>query len=97
MRQAFRLYDQAGLGPEQYALYVDYPYFHLCHGLGLNSSELPLVRLTDTTVIEAGMVFSVEAYVRGPDMQYGSEEDVLVTTSGCETLSEIDAGLYVIA
>ena len=97
MRQAFRLYDQAGLGPEQYALYVDYPYFHLCHGLGLNSSELPLVRLTDTTVIEAGMVFSVEAYVRGPDMQYGSEEDVLVTTSGCETLSEIDPGLYVIA
>ncbi len=97
MQQAFGLYDRAGLDPQQYALYADYPYFHLCHGLGLHSSELPLVRLTDKTVIEPGMVFSVEAYVRGPDMQYGSEEDVEVTPSGCEVLSAPDPGLYVIA
>lgn len=96
MRQAFGLYDRAGLDPAQYKLYVDYPYFHLGHGLGLNSSELPLIRLTDQTVLEPGMVFSIEAYVRGPDMQYGSEEDVLVTASGCEVLSDPDPGLYVI-
>ena len=96
MQQAFGLYDRAGLDPAQYKLYVGYPYFHLCQGLGLNSSEHPLVRITDRTVIEPGMVFSVEAYVRGPDMQYGSEEDVAITPSGCEVLSEPDAGLYVI-
>jgi Xaa-Pro aminopeptidase len=96
MREAFALYDQAGLDPKQYALYSAHPYFHLCHGLGLNSSELPLVRLTDTTVIEPGMVFSVEAYVRGPDMQYGSEEDVVITPNGCDVLSDPDTGLYII-
>ncbi len=93
---AFRLYDRAGVDPQQYALYAGHPYFHLGHGLGLNSSELPLIRLTDRTVIEPGMVFSIEAYVRGPDMQYGSEEDVLITASGCEVLSEPDTGLSVI-
>jgi Xaa-Pro aminopeptidase len=96
MQEAFALYDRAGLEPSQYQRYTGYPYFPLCHGLGLNSSELPLVRITDKTVIEPGMVFSVEAYVRGPDMQYGSEEDVVITASGCEVLSAPDPGLFVI-
>lgn len=98
MQECFALYDaEDGVGPEQYKAYKDYPYFHICHGLGLQSSEVPLVRLTDETVIEPGMVFSVEAYLNTPAMRYGSEEDVLVTRDGCEILSETDAGLYVIS
>lgn len=97
MRESFPLYDEEGLGPEQYAAYTDYPHFHICHGLGMSSSEVPLVRLTDDTVIEAGMVFSVEVYLKAPDMRYGSEEDVLVTDNGCEILSEpVDPGLFVV-
>lgn len=97
MRETFKFYDDEGLGPEQYAAYTEYPHFHICHGLGMSSSEVPLVRLTDDTVIEAGMVFSVEAYLNAPDMRYGSEEDVLVTDNGCQILSEpTDAGLFVV-
>ncbi len=96
MRECFALYEKAGVNPKQYASYTQPPYMHLCHGLGLNSSEPPLVRMTDQTVIEPGMVFSVEAYLQGSDILYGSEEDVLITQSGCELLSEPDPGLYVI-
>jgi len=96
MRECFDLYEKAGVNPKQYASYTQPPYMHLCHGLGLNSSEPPLVRITDQTVIEPGMVFSVEAYLQGSDILYGSEEDVLITQSGCELLSEPDSGLYVI-
>lgn len=98
MRECFRIYEDEGVGNgDQLAAYRDYPYFHLCHGLGMHSSELPLVRLTDETVIEAGMVFSVEAYLNTPAMRYGAEEDVLVTDDGCRILSQpTDAGLFVI-
>ena len=96
MQQAVGLYERAGIEPEQYTQYVNPPYFHLCHGLGLSASEPPLVRITDDTMLERGMTFSVEAYLKGPDILYGSEEDVLITESGCELLSEPDQGLYVI-
>jgi Xaa-Pro aminopeptidase len=43
-------------------------------------------------------VVSVEAYVAGPDARYGSEEDVLITETGCEILTPaVDTGLYVIS
>ena len=90
------LYEKSGIEPEQYTQYVNPPYFHLCHGLGLSASEPPLVRITDDTMLEPGMTFSVEAYLKGPDILYGSEEDVLITDSGCELLSDPDTGLYVI-
>ena len=54
------------------------------------------MRLTDDSVLEAGTVLSVEVYVRTPAMQYGSEETVVLTPSGCELLSEPDQGLAVI-
>jgi Xaa-Pro dipeptidase len=98
MRECFALYEEEGVGDaRQLAAYREYPFFHICHGLGLHSSELPLVRLTDDTVIEAGMVFSVEAYLTSDDMRYGSEEDALVTDNGCRILSQpTDDGLFVI-
>ncbi len=97
MEECIGLYDKAGVDSSQYQQYVNYPYFHLCHGLGLESSEVPLVRFTDQTVIQPGMVFSVEAYVRGHDIQYGSEDDILITETGTELLSAGDPGLYTIS
>lgn len=96
MQEAIGLYEKAGMGRDQYQKYAEYPYMHLCHGLGLQASELPLVRLTDRTMIQEGTVFSVEAYLQGHDIQYGSEEDVVVRVGGNEVLSQMDRGLYVI-
>lgn len=96
MKKALRLYERAGVPAARFAKYTNPPYMHLCHGLGMNSSEPPLVRISDQTVIEEGMVLTVEAYLPGPDIVYATEEDVRVTATGCTILSEPDSGLAVI-
>jgi len=69
---------------------------HLCHGIGLNGSEPPFVRIDSEEVLQPGMVMSLEAYLRDDGVTYGSEEDVAVTEDGCDILSETDKGLYII-
>jgi Xaa-Pro dipeptidase len=85
-----------GLGYDewQFANYLGPPFMHLCHGIGLASSEPPFVRWDSTEVLEPGMVVSCEAYLRDEEMTYGSEEDVLITDAGCEVLSNRDPGLF---
>ena len=90
------LYDQLGLDSSQYANYTGPPFMHLCHGIGLNGSEPPFVRLDSDEVLQPGMVMSVEAYLRDDGVTYGSEEDIAITETGNEILSEVDRGLYVI-
>lgn len=91
-----KLYNKLGMGEEQYWNYIGPPYMHLCHGIGLNGSEPPFVRMDSEDVLQPGMVMSLEAYLRDDGVTYGSEEDVAVTEDGCEILSETDKGLYVI-
>lgn len=90
------LYNQLGYDESQYQNYIAPPFMHLCHGIGLNGSEPPFVRMDSDQLLQAGMVFSVEAYVRDEGITYGSEEDVVVTDTGCDILSDIDTGLYLI-
>jgi Xaa-Pro aminopeptidase len=90
------LYRELGYGDEKIGNYLGPPYMHLCHGLGLASSEPPFVRLDSEDVLRPGMVLSCEAYLPEGGMTYGSEEDVLITEDGCEILSETDPGLYII-
>lgn len=95
------LYNRLGLDESQYRNYIGPPYMHLCHGIGLNGSEPPFVRMDSDEPLQVGMVMSLEAYLRddsqpGWPITYGSEEDVVVTENGSEILSEIDTGLYVI-
>lgn len=90
------LYNELGLGEEQYRNYIGPPYMHLLHGIGLNGSEPPFVRMDSEAPLEVGMVMSLEAYLRDEGITHGSEEDVVVTEDGCEILSEIDTGFYVI-
>jgi Xaa-Pro dipeptidase len=90
------LYDELGLDASQYRTYVGPPFMHLCHGIGLNGSEPPFVRLDSEEVLQPGMVLSVEAYLRDDGVTFGSEEDVVITEAGNEILSETDAGLYII-
>ena len=91
-----KLYNKLGMGEEQYWNYIGPPYMHLCHGIGLNGSEPPFVRIDSEEVLQPGMVMSLEAYLRDDGVTYGSEEDVAVTEDGCDILSETDKGLYII-
>jgi Xaa-Pro dipeptidase len=90
------LYHELGYGDEKIQNYLGPPYMHLCHGLGLASSEPPFVRLDSDDVLRPGMVISCEAYLPVDGMTYGSEEDVLITDDGAEVLSKPDSGLYLI-
>jgi len=76
--------------------YVGPPFFHLCHGIGLTSSEPPFVRMDSDEVLLPGMVLSVEAYIREDEVTFGSEEDVIITETGCDVFSDTDPGLFVI-
>ena len=89
-------YYDLGYGPEKIGNYLGKPFMHLCHGIGLTGSEPPFVRLDSDDVLKPGMVLSVEAYLPHNGMTYGSEEDVVITETGAELLSDPDTGLYVI-
>ncbi len=60
----------------------------LGHGLGLQVHEGPAVRPNSETLLEPGMVFTVEPGIYLPG--WGGvriEDDVLVTPDGCEVLT----------
>lgn len=66
------------------------------HQIGVSVNELPRLAPYDETVIEAGMVFSVEPGVyQGPDGDFGAraEKMVHVTASGPEILSKFAWGV----
>jgi Xaa-Pro aminopeptidase len=89
-------YRELGYTEEHFGNYIAPPFMHLCHGIGLAGSEPPFVRYDSEAVLEPGMVLSCEAYLRNDGMTYGSEEDIVITETGCEVLSDRDPGLYVI-
>lgn len=93
MEHMVGLYREFGLDESQYRRYMQYPYAHLGHGIGLTSSEPPLTRMDNDDVLRPGMTISVEAYLRD-EIVYGSEEDILITEDGAEILSDVDEGLY---
>jgi Xaa-Pro aminopeptidase len=67
------------------------------HGIGLNMTEPPHLGLHDDTVLEPGMVVSVEP---GVATRYGTfhvEEDVVVRDGECEILSTSPRTLQIIA
>jgi Xaa-Pro aminopeptidase len=57
------------------------------HGLGLDVTELPHVAEFDSTVLEAGMVITVEPAVATRYGAFHVEENVLVTEDGFKILS----------
>ena len=89
-------YRELGYEETQFSNYLGPPFMHLCHGIGLASSEPPFVRFDSNDVLEPGMTLSCEAYLRDDGMTYGSEEDVVITEDGCDVLSERDPGLFII-
>lgn len=81
--------EAAGYGPQ---------FFHrVGHGLGLEGHEDPSLDPGSRTVLEAGMVFTIEPGVYIPG--FGGvriEDDVVVEKSGCRVLTQSDRSLRVI-
>jgi Xaa-Pro aminopeptidase len=72
----------------------DYFGHGLGHGIGLQVHEGPALRPRSQTVLEPGMVFTIEPGVYLPG--WGGvriEDDVLVTPDGCEVLSHLPRAL----
>lgn len=87
---ARRVIEAAGYGKN---------FFHrVGHGLGLEAHEDPSLDPGSTTVLETGMVFTIEpgVYVSG----FGGvriEDDVVVEDGGCRVLTRADRSLHIIS
>src|SRR5207253_169361 len=86
---ARRVIDAAGYGEQ---------FFHrVGHGLGLEVHEDPSLDPGSQTVLEVGMVFTIEPGIYIPG--WGGvriEDDVLVEEGGCRVLTKADRSLRVI-
>src|SRR5437868_3710078 len=86
---ARRVIEQAGYGKQ---------FFHrVGHGLGLEGHEDPSLDPGSRTLLEAGMVFTIEPGVYIPG--FGGvriEDDVVVEDGGCRVLTKADRSLRVI-
>lgn len=61
----------------------------LGHGLGLDHHEPPFIERQDSTLLNPGMVFTVEPGIYMPGVGGARIEDVvLITDAGCEALSQ---------
>src|SRR5262245_3062415 len=66
----------------------------LGHGLGMEIHEAPRLRKESDTILQSGMIVTVEPGIYLPD--WGGiriEDDVLVTSDGCEVLSHLPKAL----
>jgi Xaa-Pro aminopeptidase len=68
----------------------------LGHALGLLSTEPPDVSVHDGTVLEPGMVLTIEPTVIRDDGIFEVEQNVVVTDTGCEMLSKSPPHLRVL-
>ncbi len=72
------------------------PYWrqHTGHGIGLRNHEAPFLDVGDHTVLEAGMVFTVEPGVYDPTIGgFRHSDTVAVTDDGMEVLTEYPSDL----
>lgn len=76
--------------------FSDYMLHRTGHALGLDVHELPSVALGDKTVLQPGMVLTIEPGLY--DFSIGAwriEDTVVVTETGCEVLTNCERGIIV--
>ncbi|MEX0859470.1 MAG: Xaa-Pro peptidase family protein [Cucumibacter sp.] len=78
--------------------YGDYFVHRTGHGMGLDGHEPPYITATSETVLEEGMVFSIEPGIYLPD-RFGIrlEDIVILRADGPEVLSSLPRNLFVAA
>lgn len=92
-----RVVDQAARDVIEKAGYGDYFSHRLGHGLGIAVHEAPYLTGASTTILEEGMVFSIEPGIYLPK-RFGVrlEEIVILRADGPEILSDLSRDIHVI-
>lgn len=89
--------DQAARGVIERAGYGAYFTHRTGHGIGLEAHEPPFMRGDNLQTLEPGMTFTVEPGIYLPGRGGARIEDnVLITETGAECLSDLERGLLVI-
>jgi Xaa-Pro aminopeptidase len=76
---------------------IDFGGGRIGHGIGLLGTEPPHIGPEDKTVLQPGMIFTIEP---GWPTEYGcfqAETDVVLTEEGCEVLNKMDWNLRIIS
>ncbi|MGA2791142.1 MAG: Xaa-Pro peptidase family protein [Candidatus Bathyarchaeia archaeon] len=83
------VFEEAGMRVES---------FLLGHGIGLEAREPPIIARDNTTVLESGMVFSIEpqGIPNAQGVAFNCEDNVAVTETGHELLSTISRELRIV-
>lgn len=87
-KAARQVIDQAGYGT--------YFTHRTGHGLGMEGHEHPYMYAENELLLKPGMTYTVEPGIYLPDGGVRIEDNIVVTESGCETLSDLPRELVLI-